>query len=266
LLTIGAPVAVYEVFSYFLPDLGVRTSPWNDRGLYHPKFSSAGCLHAGTYPDHGLAEGKIPILIHGERLLPDMAVKLDNPLLFSGMGKKMNNYPASLLDRSDGSLYGNPFVSERFRGAVEQMEPGVHQFIPTAAAKFDTKEPLWTNTDWYYFILNWIGPNRLFKTEAMEHIPNFVKRQEVPPFKLGGKEYLGRQTISYSSIIHKHIIRSSALEGPLKGKYIWITSSYVDDDLNRIRTERRIYSTSEMRKAFKNAGVKAIKFLEREIA
>lgn len=260
-----APSHVFQFWIHLQPDLGVRLGSWNDRGIYNPKFSSPGAIMRGEYPDNGLVEGKIPRLIHGERLDSDVAAKLDHPLRFAGMGKKQDNYPEDLLQRSDGAT-SISFVSGRFKRAVEALEPGVHQFITTTAANFATGDALWANSDWYYFnILTWIGPDVLFKTEAMEHIPYQVERRERPPFKVGGQTMTGKQIVSYSPIVHKHVIRKSAFDGPLNGRHVWITSSYETDNFDKMSTEPRLYCTPEMKRNLVRHGIKAVRFMRFEV-
>ena len=263
---------VYEFGMSLRPDMSIPANVpgqnANDRGLFNPKFSSLGSLASGHYPDVGLQDGRFPALNYGERLSPEMAARMPNPLRFGGMGKKKDNYPEDLLTRTDGEIGYANFVSERFMDAVESLDPGLHQFIPTTAAKVATDEPLWASSRWYYFnILTWIGPDRLFKTEAMVDIPHQVQFIDAPDYTVGGRLVTGRKTVGYSPIVHKHIIRQEALSGALAGRHIWITSSYITDDLDRILCLPPLrYCSPTMKRAFQKAGLKGMGFAERPVA
>ncbi|HJQ61204.1 MAG TPA: DUF1629 domain-containing protein [Vineibacter sp.] len=133
-----------------------------------PKMTRRPLFHSERIGGYGLTDdepsettGVVPSVLCGERipqnLLPLFPKMIDlKPV--SNAAKKRGSF------RVPDIMEFSVFVSERARGVIEEVEPGVHQFIPVKFRNADTGEVI--PTQFYFFnVLNWVPADELFDLE-----------------------------------------------------------------------------------------------------
>ena len=239
---------------------GLDMTNANDRGLFHPRFSSITAVPQGNYPDIGLPEGRYPALGYGEFLPPEFAKKLKNPIPAHNLNvRNRGKLPVDIAALGDGSFSRQPIVSSRFKAVIEAVEPGKHQYIPVTFVNgdLDVPEPVWSDTEWYYFnLLNWVEPDRFFNVEAMG---SAITRAQLP-VAYGRSD---RVRIQFPTSINKDfIVRREFVQEKCQGSKLFVTSEYLTEDLSIVRVDPGFYCTDGMRAAFKDAGLKGGHFFE----
>lgn len=240
---------------------GLDLTNANDRGLFHPKFSSISAVPQGNYPDNGLPEGRYPALIYGEFLPLEFAGKLKNPISAHSLNaRNRGRLPADIAALGDGSFSRQPVVSSRFKAVIEDMEPGKHQFIPATFVNGDREppKPVWGDTEWYYFnLLNWVEPDRLFNVEAMG---GAITRAPLPA-AYGRSD---RVRIQFPTSGSRHSVVSREFLEEFRVSNFFVTSEYLTENLSIIRIDPGFYCTDDARAAFKDAGLKGGHFYRLE--
>lgn len=236
--------------------------PYSDTGLFHPEFSSAGAVRQETFPDHGLAEGKVPLLQFGEYLPPEYAARLRHPARVVGFNQS-RKIPADISRSADIISSPNYVVSSRFRDVVEQLEPGVHQFIPVQLVNHWTDEPVYRDTEWFYFnVLTWIRPDLFFDLEAMGEN---VKKETFNVTTVSGikRTY---NFIKIGGLNYDYNISGRAMLDKLGDKKIWRTGTYTAPNFDYYCTANFMFARAEVREAMKAAGIKGASFAERPVS
>lgn len=232
-------------------------------GLYDPRFSRVESVWQGTYPDPGLEPGKVPLMVFGERLGQDMLDALPKTIPVGGhTPNTAGKHPRDINILTDGEFGSNKIVSQRLKDVIEELEPGVHQFVPFSFVNCVTGEPIWTDIPWYYLnITTWIAPDVLFDWEAMG---DAVKIEELPP---RGHASGHRIMMSFPLWFDykQYLVRRSAVESDLRSKHLWVTSRYYKAIDRPVLIQPAAFCSETFQLACKAAGLKGGHFTKLKV-
>ncbi|HJQ56930.1 MAG TPA: DUF1629 domain-containing protein [Vineibacter sp.] len=234
---------------------GVDNTTWafdqgkvSDRGLHDTALIGIGVVE-NTYPIHGLPEGVVPGLQFGERLSDEHAARLPGVIGVFGTSRRPR-IPPQLSRVTEMPREVNQVVSERLRSVIEELEPGVHQFIPVRYVDGRTGKPVYEDMRWFYFnVLTWIPPNELFDVHAMG--------TEVDVRAVHNR----RKLMYFSTVKNRYVVSAKCLQSTLSGKMIWRTGSYITKENDKMVAPTEIFCRSEVMEAVKAHDIRGVRFI-----
>lgn len=229
-----------------LPD-GDPYFPLRDR-----RFARVEDWVAGTLDPYHVPDGKFPLLHYGERLGSSDWSKLPSDV--SRHPVNLKRPPKPTLRDVAGGL--NPFVSQRTRDLLEEIDPENHQFHPVTIRCAATKERLQPDTDFFYWnVLTWIAPESILDLEAMG------VRMEL---RQAARRRAMRDVVCVS-VPYKHgteyIFSANKWKHDAGGKQIFWTTPYMTETKSVSGPHLLVFSQPAYR-AFESASIRGLSFKE----